>query len=103
MLGKESVVLASLGEFSVEVVVLRDIVVICEGVNVSDFVVMLVMLGAISEGFRFIVKGWVLFKLGFLVGFSGSCLLVEVITWIVLGFLVSFNSLVFMLVLRGCV
>ena len=51
MLGKESVVLASLGEFSVEVVVLRDIVVICEGVNLSDFVVMLVMLGTISEGF----------------------------------------------------
>ena len=45
------------------------------------------------------MRGWVLFKLGF----PDSCLLVVVMAWIVLGFLVSFNSLVFMLVLRGCV
>ena len=45
------------------------------------------------------MRGWVLFKLVF----PDSCLLVVVMAWIVLGFLVSFNSLVFMLVLRGCV
>ena len=107
----ESVVLASLGEFLVVVVVLRDIVVISEGVSLSVVVVMLVMLGTISEGFWFIVRGWVLFKLGFTdscllvvlfkLGFPDSCLLVVVTAWIVLGFLVNFNSLVIMLVLRG--
>ena len=79
--------LAMSGEFMVGLVVLRDIMVISEGVGLSADIV---MLGTNSEGFWSIVRGLVLVKLGFL----DSCLLGVVMAWVVLGTLVNLDSLV---------